>query len=198
MSEFRRKFRSELFSSVGVVLALGVAALVLLGYIFYRSLDTLQSYLGPPRFPDPAKPRVLGQADAEWRVRGLDGATYRFSDFNDRVVFVNVWATWCAPCIEEMPTIGRLYEALGEERVAFLIVSEEDQETVRQFVERRKYPFPVYVKDTKLPRVFDSAGIPATFIVDRSGRVVFRHFGAADWSSVEAQNFLLALAGQQE
>jgi thiol-disulfide isomerase/thioredoxin len=198
MSEFRRKFRSELFSSVGVVLALGVAALVLLGYIFYRSLDTLQSYLGPPRFPDPAKPRVLGQADAEWRVRGLDGATYRFSDFNDRVVFVNVWATWCAPCIEEMPTIGRLYEALGEERVAFLIVSEEDQETVRQFVERRKYPFPVYVKDSRLPRVFDSAGIPATFIVDRSGRVVFRHFGAADWSSVEAQHFLLALAGQQE
>lgn len=197
MSEFSRKLRSELFSSVGVVLLLGLAALVLLGYIFYRSLDARHRSLGPPRFPDPAKPRVLGQADAEWRLRGLDGATYRFADFNDRVVFLNIWATWCAPCIEEMPTIASLYAALGPERVAFVIISEEDLETVSRFVERRKYPFPVYVKETKLPGVFESPGIPATFIVDRSGRVVFRHFGAADWSTAETRDFLLALAAER-
>jgi thiol-disulfide isomerase/thioredoxin len=194
MSEAKRSLRSEFSPSVVLVLLLGVIGLAVIGYGIFHTIDSFDGAFGAPGFPDPANPRVLGQADPDWRVRGLDGTTYRFADFNDRVVFVNLWATWCGPCIQEMPSIARLYESLGEDRVAFLIVSDEDEGTVRKFVERRQYPFPVYVQHSRPPRVFHSRGIPATFVVDRQGRVVFRHLGPADWSTRETQDFLLGLA----
>jgi thiol-disulfide isomerase/thioredoxin len=131
-------------------------------------------------------------ADYGWQFNALDGRAISFSDFQDQVVFVNVWATWCGPCRAEMPAIQRLHDAVRADGIALVLVSDEDAATVQQFVGKGGYTFPVYLSQT-LPDVFDTDTIPASFVVSRDGRVVLRHRGAAAWDSAACQSFLRAL-----
>lgn len=135
----------------------------------------------------------LGAADYDWRLTALDGRELSFAEFQDQVVFLNVWATWCGPCRREMPAIQRLHDSVSGDGVALVLVSQEDVSDVREFVEKEKYTFPVYLSAGAIPGVFESRGIPATFILNRQGRVVFEHIGAAAWDSDVCQSFLRAL-----
>lgn len=141
---------------------------------------------------NPAERGDFGMADYGWQMNALDGRAVSFGEFRDQVVFLNVWATWCVPCVAEMPAIQRLHDAVSAEGVALVLVSNEDADTVRGFVEKRGYTFPVYLSQ-KLPGVFDTETIPATFVVSREGRVVLSHTGAAAWDSTACKAFLRAL-----
>lgn len=141
---------------------------------------------------NPAERGDFGMADYSWQMNALDGRAVSFSEFQDRVVFLNVWATWCGPCVAEMPAIQRLHDAVSAEGIALALVSNEDADTVRGFVQKRGYTFPVYLSQN-LPGVFDTETIPATFVVSREGRVVLSHTGAAAWDSTACKSFLRAL-----
>lgn len=135
----------------------------------------------------------LGAADYDWRLTALDGRELSFSDFQDQVVFLNVWATWCGPCRREMPAIQRLHDSVSGDGVALVLVSEEDADEVRDFMQEEKYTFPVYLSAGAVPKGFDTGTIPATYVINRQGRVVFEHIGAAAWDSDNCQTFLRAL-----
>jgi len=150
------------------------------------------SVLGPKGCPDTPKHSSYGQADYDWTMQKLDGTEFSLGEFREKVVFVNVWATWCGPCRNEMPNIQALYDTLGKEGVAFVLVSEEEADEVRSFVEGGKYSFPVYTTE-KVPPVFDTRGIPATFVVNRHGTVVLKRIGSADWNANSCHTFLRAL-----
>ena len=117
----------------------------------------------------------------------------RLSQFKGKVVFMNFWATWCRPCGAEKPTIQNLYNYLKNEDVVFLLISNEKKETVQAFVEKRKFTFPVYLYKDDLPNVLKSPGIPATFILDRDGVIVFKHVGLAKWDDESCWSFLRGL-----
>ncbi len=136
--------------------------------------------------------RDHGQADYDWTLKTLDGRDLPLADFRGQPLFINVWATWCGPCRDEMPDIQALHDSLPADNVAFLLVSEEDAADVRAYVDENEFTFPVYLS-ARLPDVFESRGIPATFIVDPAGNVVFRRVGAAAWNSDACRNFLRAL-----
>jgi thiol-disulfide isomerase/thioredoxin len=143
----------------------------------------------------PANPEERGDfgvADYNWRLATLDGRELSFAEFQDKVVFLNVWATWCGPCVAEMPSIQRLHDAVSAEGIALVLVSDEDAAEVRDFVREGSFTFPVYLSRT-LPAVFETDGIPATFVVSRQGRVVLSHLGAAAWDSAACQSFLRML-----
>jgi thiol-disulfide isomerase/thioredoxin len=141
------------------------------------------------RFPPPGETQSLGHLDEGWTVANLDGKPLRMGDLRGKVVFINHWATWCDPCLKEMPSIQALYESLLDSDVVFVIVSEEKQETVRQFVRSSGWSLPVYVT-ARFPPVLDTPGIPATFVVDREGQVVFHHSGFFNWDSDDCRQFL--------
>lgn len=143
----------------------------------------------------PAERHVAGQADYNWSLRSLDGAEVPLASFQGKVLFLNVWATWCGPCVAEMPSIQKLHESLKGQDVTFVLVSEEKADTVSHFVQRQEFTVPVYVSAGKLPQTFNTPGIPATFIVDRDGSIVYRHVGAADWNSAPCRDFLHSLIG---
>ncbi len=181
-------------SSIVLWLALAVAVASLTGYLVLRKGGL--RFSPAPTLPDPADLPSYGVPDLHWTVHGLDGTVIRLGDLLGRPVFVNIWASWCGPCIEEMPTIARLHASLQESGVAFLVVSEENRETVRKFVQQEKLSLPVYVSETRLPAELETSGLPATFILDGAGRVVFKHIGMAEWDTAPVRDFLLALRAQ--
>ncbi|MGF1594114.1 MAG: TlpA disulfide reductase family protein [Kiloniellaceae bacterium] len=124
----------------------------------------------------------------------LEGETVALDDFRGQVVLVNFWATWCAPCIEEMPSLERLHQALEDEGFAVLAVSNDrgGSAVVMPFLGRVNLHFlPIYL-DSKgvLARAFGLQGLPTTFLIGRDGRVLAELVGPAAWDSPAALDFI--------
>lgn len=143
---------------------------------------------------DPAQRKDFGVASYSWSLRSLDGEEISFSQFRGKTVFLNVWATWCGPCISEMPDIQQLYESMKGQGVVFVLLSEEELEPVKEFVAEQGLEAPIYIATSALPEVFESQGIPATFIVDPQGQVVLRRIGADAWNNDTCRAFFRSLA----
>ena len=138
---------------------------------------------------------VFGEADYGWKLETLDGEALTLEAYADRVVFINMWATWCGPCVRELPTIEALKESLTDSDVEFLLVSPEEAAPVEAFLRRYGFDLPVLLEAQDMPEGFGLRALPTTFVVDRQGRIVLRHQGIADWDSDEVRAFLRYLDG---
>jgi len=140
---------------------------------------------GATPFARPAAPKPMPE------LRFVDGAgrALTLADFRGKVVLLNIWATWCAPCREEMPALDRLQASLGGERfqVVALSVDQQGASIARRFYgEVGIKALPLYVDPSaKAAFVLDAAGLPASLLVDRAGREVGRHLGAVQWDSAD-------------
>ncbi|QHT70194.1 TlpA family protein disulfide reductase [Rhodocytophaga rosea] len=136
---------------------------------------------------------VISQAEAghDFPLLTLDGKSANLKEFKGKVIFINLWATWCPPCIAEMPNIHKLYERTSTEDVAFVMLSlDEDFEKARKFVKRKEYTFPVYGVKESLPIEFETTIIPTTYVIDRNGKIVLRKEGMAKYDTDEFRTFL--------
>jgi len=171
---------------VGVLGALGllVGGIVVFGQIMRRRIG---SRLSPPPLPVESWDYVLD-------ARDLSGAPVSFSQFSGRVLILNFWATWCRPCVAELPSLQGLHAASADLDVALACVTQEKREVVQSFVDKRAVTLPVYVVDGEPPACFRGRAIPATFILDKAGRIVMRHVGAAQWDAPNVVTFVRGLA----
>jgi thiol-disulfide isomerase/thioredoxin len=131
-------------------------------------------------------------AEYDWSAEDLRGQPAPFSDFKGKTVFLNIWATWCGPCVTEMPSIARLAEnpSIKGKNIQFVCVSvDEDIDSVRRFVEDKKWPMTI-LHARSLPRVFMTDGIPATFIIAPDGRIVAAQVGSSDWDDPQVVQLL--------
>jgi len=112
----------------------------------------------------------------------LDGRGFDVEFLNGKKVFVNFWATWCAPCIREIPSINRAAEALASEGFDFIFVSDEDVETINDFLTEREFDG----NFVKLNGYFANYGIgavPSSWLLDENGDLVATWAGAYEWDS---------------
>ncbi|MEL4307292.1 TlpA family protein disulfide reductase [Joostella sp. CR20] len=130
----------------------------------------------------------------DWDLRNLEGEQLSFSSLKNKVVLVNFWATWCPPCIAEMPSLQNLYADYKEE-VVFLFVSNEDTAVLEKFMEKHSYNFPVFNVFSEVPKQLVSKSIPATFLISKDGTIVIDEKGAAKWDSEEVRNTIDDLLG---
>lgn len=146
---------------------------------------------------DDTNPVAAGKMAAGFTLRDLKGDTVSLKSLRGKVVFLNVWATWCPPCREEMPSIEKLYEEFkGNKNLVILAVSQDTdgRKAVAPFVEQNGYHFPVLLDPkNKVGDEYDVSGIPETFIIDREGRIVAHHVGPFDWASADFKDALLDL-----
>jgi len=123
-------------------------------------------------------------------ITTADGQETTLAAFHGQVVLLNFWATWCAPCVREMPSLDRLQAKLQGEGLAVVAVSEDfaGLDLVRPFFERLKLEHLAIFLDSDgaLGKVFGIAGLPTTLLIDREGRVVGGLEGPAEWDSSEA------------
>lgn len=132
----------------------------------------------------------------DFALPDLDGRTHTLAEYRGKVVFLNIWATWCPPCREEMPSMNRLHERYAREGLVVLAVSEDEgpQADVEAFARGLGLRFPILLDpDGVLPPRYGVTGYPETFLIDRSGRIVRHVVGPADWFSDAARAEIEAL-----
>ena len=162
-------------------------ALVFIGFwIVYLSFFA-------PRRRQPLEGLGIDQPAAyNWTLEDLDEQQVSFSRFQGKAVFLNVWATWCPPCVGEMPSIARLAanNDFKDKNIAFVCVSVDDAtETVRLFVRDKNWPMTILHASAR-PPVFQTEGIPATFVISPDGRIVAAEVGSSDWDQPDVVAFL--------
>lgn len=112
----------------------------------------------------------------------LEGKTVSLQSLHGKKVFVNLWATWCPPCRAEMPSIEKLYASVDKSKVAFVMLSfDENPETARKFVQSKKLSLPVYFPAENPPAILQTDGIPATFIFDETGKLIKQTIGGENY-----------------
>lgn len=153
--------------------------------------------LSPPPLPDPRGPR-LAEAPA-FGLPSPGDEVHRLADHAGQVVVLNFWATWCAPCREELPTLEALHRELGGEGLTVLGVSVDGggREPVQRFAERQALSFSVlHDPDQEVARSYGVVGYPTTVVIDRAGKIVLSEVGAWDWSHPDAVGWLRELLAQ--
>jgi thiol-disulfide isomerase/thioredoxin len=124
-----------------------------------------------------------------WQLKGMHTENVNFEELNDKVVFVSFWATWCPPCVAEMPSMKLLFNDY-KDKVTFLFVTNENWNTVSAFYKKNAYNFPTYNQLTNPPKELLSSTIPATFILSKDRKIVIDKRGAADWNSKTIRKLL--------
>ncbi|HET9504259.1 MAG TPA: TlpA disulfide reductase family protein [Hymenobacter sp.] len=197
MTTWLRKNRGELlfFSAFALVMTTGLRQPV---------LSTLQHGLlatGLWRATPPERPAAMAQFASERTyplnlpLRTLDGRPANLEQFRGKVVLVNLWASWCPPCLAEMPGLQALYQKVDTSKVAFVLISlDENQNKARALLQRKHYTMPVFFPAADLPAPFQSSSIPYTVILTPQGRVADRHSGMADYDTPEFKAALEGLA----
>ena len=133
-------------------------------------------------------------ADYNFALIDADGQKIPFSSFEDQVVFINFWATWCPPCVAEMPDIQGLYEEVDKSDVAFVMISLDDSfEKAKNFVQRKEFDFPIYQLASPLPKVYESSAIPTTYVISPQGEIVVAKSGMAKYNTRKFKDFLREL-----
>ncbi|RSK50802.1 TlpA family protein disulfide reductase [Hymenobacter rigui] len=144
----------------------------------------------------PPTPLTAGGYPHALILRGLDGSTLNLQELRGKAVLVNLWASWCPPCVAEMPGLQRLYEQVDKRKVAFVLISlDENPAKAQRLVQRRGYTMPVYFPTAPLPAPFDTESIPTTVLLGPDGRVAARHEGMADYDTPAFKAALEKLAG---
>lgn len=178
----------------GAVVVLLVLALVVAGAIWSvkkkmdARVDALEKRTGPIESVEDVNlqvPGTYGQIFYDWHLVDEDGAEISFERFEGKTLLVNFWATWCHPCVAEMPDLEALHEAIeDEEELGLVMISDEPTSVVREFARERGIRVPLYTVELGVPSPISSRARPAAFVVDCQGRVVWRHEGGAEWGAI--------------
>ncbi len=193
-------------SIVIVVFLFFISAIAVLGIIAFKSQSTSPQ---PPRQRASKLNRMfddlgilaVSQTDSavDFRLADLNGKKISLSDFRGKVVFLNFWATWCAPCRVEMPAMQKLHSRFKGQNFAMVAVNlQESARKVRDFVERYKLTFTVLLDSHgEVGSRFAVRALPTTFILDKSGRIMGQALGAREWNSKKMVALFNLLVGEK-
>ena len=144
---------------------------------------------------DRFRPVEVGTPAPDFTVRDLDGTTVSLSDLEGEVVLLNVWATWCPPCREEMPSMERLHRELEPEGLRVVAVSIDAEQgrrdasgraggNIREFAEEMGLTFDIWHDPSgRIQQTYRTTGVPESFVIDRSGYIVKKDIGGVEWDT---------------
>jgi peroxiredoxin len=138
-------------------------------------------------------PLSIGLAAPDFTFPGLDGKMVSLSDYRGKIVLVNIWATWCPPCVEEMPSMEKLYQKLKGKDFEILAVSIDSlgAKAVAPFMKKYELTFPALIDTAGTIRTtYRTTGIPESFIINQNGILVEKIIGPRDWARPEIVSFL--------
>ncbi len=179
------KHRKGILLTLGLLAVAGLLLFTPVGFKAKVYLNRMLSYNPTP--VEKREQQVL--ADYDWEVEDLEGQDFSLNQLKGKVVIINFWATWCPPCIAEMPGFQKLYQDYGD-KVAFLFIARDQKDKVTKFLARKNYELPVYFESGLTPKILFNAALPTTYIIDEEGKIVMAEVGSRDWNSDETRAFL--------
>lgn len=143
--------------------------------------------------PSLDKTEVKGQlSDNEYDIvlKGINVPDANLADFKEKNLFLNFWGSWCPPCRTEFPTIQELYNAKNGKIEFVLIAMQDEEQKVREFLQKNGYTTPVYMINELISEKLNFNVFPTTFIIGKNGEILRKDEGAADWNSAEVHQFI--------
>jgi thiol-disulfide isomerase/thioredoxin len=185
MTKLKNK-KSRIYNIIGVVI---IALLIIpqtrepLQVLLHKGL----SYINQSTVID--KNERISVSYSNWKLRSDNNTTLNFNTTKGKVVFVKFWATWCPPCIAEMPSLQALYNDY-KDKVVFLFVTSDNFKTVEEFKTKKGFDFEVFQPRSEVPKELKTRSIPRTLIIDKTGEIVIDESGAVDWNSESVRSQL--------
>ena len=123
----------------------------------------------------------------------LDGEKVKLNEIKNKIIFINIWATWCVPCIAEFPHFMKLVSDFKNENIEFLFLSYESTEIIKSFAIKKGFSLPFYTynyEDLKDNKLFKSEAIPLTIILSKDKIYALKAEGTASWSDISMNELL--------
>ena len=134
------------------------------------------------------------------RFKDINGKVVDLGNLKGKVMFLNFWATWCPPCLAEMPSIQKLYTqfAADPDFVFLLVDADSKLPEAQQFMQKKKYSMPVYEVASNIPEQLFKGSLPTTIVFDKKGRISFNEEGAANYGHKKFIEFMLQLKNSEQ
>lgn len=132
-----------------------------------------------------------------YNLENLDGEAVNTTLGDGNITFISYWATWCPPCIAELPSIDALYQDYGN-KVNFLMISDENPEKIKLFLQKKNFSVPAVISKMAPPKGLYEKTIPTNYIIDHTGKIVVKEIGASNWNSEKIRNLLEALIAERD
>ncbi len=132
-------------------------------------------------------------------VKDMNGNIVPFDTYKGKVVFLNMWATWCGPCRAEMPSIQKLHDKTKSEDVVFVMLSRDDdreEAKVKNYIKRNNFSFPVVMLSGNITPQLNVPSIPTTFIINKEGKIVNQIVGSTNYNTEKYRKLLQELAAE--
>ena len=202
-----------------IIIAIMTVCIALVSYKFYEVNNDLKKYkeyykdlsimylkevIEAPKLQPPSSQEMeVSTIDFESNMlqfSDLDNNIFNIQKFKGKNLFINYWATWCNPCLAEMPYMVELYEKYKNEKdIIFLFLSREELKTIKNYIPKdenlQKLPLYKIITDDEF---FATSGIPTTFIIDSGGEVLVKDLGTAFWNDKSVFTFIDSLIGKNE
>ena len=170
--------------------------------LFFLFVGSIAGYFVYGEITRVGKPGVIniGQISPDFTIKDQNGHPIKLSDYRGKVVFLNFWATWCGPCVEEAPDMERLNKRLKDRKFQMLTVAiDTDWKPVNEFYAKHGLTVPVFLDPgQQIARgLYKITGVPETFLIDANGHVVKHTFGE-HWADPRVVSYIESLIQQQE
>lgn len=142
---------------------------------------------------DPSSPERDDSFNYDFTVKDLNGNKLQFDQYKGKVVFINLWATWCGPCKAEMPGIEKLYSKMKNDSISFVMLSlDKDQalSKVKDYIAKNEYTFPVFMPSGFLAEQLQVPSIPTTFVISKEGKIIMKEVGTRNYDTQKMIDFL--------
>ncbi|MBN2893540.1 MAG: TlpA family protein disulfide reductase [Bacteroidales bacterium] len=193
MKQLEKWKKKSLFSKISdIFFVVFIVALIIPGSrtAIMAGVNNVKAKIIPPKTNEQVISQ-LSEADFNWQLSDIEGNTVSLSDFKGKVIFINFWATWCGPCIGEMPEIQTFYDKFKDNKdVVFILATTDDLTTVQNFISKKEFTFPVYSIRSKEPNSMNHNSIPTSFLINKDGGIVLHQKGVANWGGEKMEEMV--------
>jgi len=173
------------WSTIIFVVIIALIIFTPVGTFVKVKLNQIKLIFSNPSSIEEAKREVV--SDFNWNLVDSSGKKVNFQEMEGEIVLVNFWATWCPPCIAEMPSLNDLYTDY-KDKIKFVFVASDEVKNVNSYFEKNNFSLPVYYTSEKAPTELYTNSIPATFLIDDRGKIIMKEIGSSDWNSKNVRN----------